>query len=123
MSPGKPHPEPEVLYHLCPFQPDEELPAFYHPESLEREGFIHLSTAEQLARTANRFFQQFAEVQVLAIATARVEAEIRWEESEPGEAPFPHLYGELPREAVVWRKSWRREVSGEYAHPPLEPAS
>jgi uncharacterized protein (DUF952 family) len=73
--------------------------ARYMPPSLATDGFIHLSTAEQLLPTAERYFAGRTDLVVLAIDPARIDAELRYEEAH-GES-FPHLYGSLAREAVV----------------------
>ena len=63
----------------------------YAPASLESEGFIHLSSEEQVVGTANRFYRGVQGLRVLVIDASAVEADVRWEEGEPG-VLFPHLY-------------------------------
>jgi uncharacterized protein (DUF952 family) len=70
------------------------------PPSLEAEGFVHCSTRAQLAGTLARHFRGAGPLRVLVLDPDRLAAELRWEESRPGEA-FPHLYGPLPVDAVV----------------------
>ncbi len=63
------------------------------------DGFIHLSTAAQLAGT---LAAHFAGAQGLVIATidlAELGDAVRWEASREG-ALFPHLHGVLPIAAV-----------------------
>jgi uncharacterized protein (DUF952 family) len=38
---------------------------------------------------------------LLVIDPARIQAELRWDESEPGQPPFPHVYGPLNVDVVV----------------------
>ena len=64
------------------------------------DGYIHLSTAEQLEATIAKHFAgqtclMIAEVDLLLLGDA-----IRWEEARGG-ALFPHLYTELPIHAVI----------------------
>lgn len=68
------------------------------PDDL-RDGFIHLSTDDQLAQTLAR---HFAGERGLVIAEAAVAADplLRWEESRGG-ALFPHLYRPLARADIV----------------------
>jgi uncharacterized protein (DUF952 family) len=73
--------------------------ALYEPESLTTEGFIHLSTLDQVLRTAERYFAGRADVMVLAIDTSRLDAPVRYEEAHGDR--FPHLYGPLPMQAVI----------------------
>jgi len=72
----------------------------YIPASLKTEGFIHLSTPEQVVATANRFYRGQTDLVLLVVDTERLEPELLYEESEPGEW-FPHLYGPLNLDAVV----------------------
>ena len=68
----------------------------------KRDGFIHFSTAEQLEGTIARHFAGERDLVVLEVDAALLGAKLRWEPSRGG-ALFPHLYGELPLQAV--RKS------------------
>lgn len=94
-----------LIYKLCPAddwlacQRDGTLP--WAPVDL-RDGFIHLSAAHQVHETAAKHFHGRTNLVVLAIDPRRLpHGALRWEVSRGGE-PFPHLYGDLPREAVVW---------------------
>ncbi|HVC99540.1 MAG TPA: DUF952 domain-containing protein [Candidatus Dormibacteraeota bacterium] len=71
----------------------------YQAESLVLQGFIHLSTENQLEATARRHFADRGDLVVLEIDPARLRWEIRWEDSH-GES-YPHLYGPLETEAVI----------------------
>ena len=63
------------------------------------DGYIHFSTAEQVAQTAARYFADRRNVVLLAVA-ADLLGDLRWEPSRGG-ALFPHLYASLGTEAVV----------------------
>jgi uncharacterized protein (DUF952 family) len=81
---------------------DEALAAGeYRADTLATEGFIHASTREQVLGVADARFRGQRGLVLLVIEPTRVRADLRWEESEPGEAPFPHLYGPLNVDAVV----------------------
>jgi uncharacterized protein (DUF952 family) len=71
----------------------------YCPPSLEREGFIHLSTEAQWPIVRQRFYRDVADLLLLVIDPKRVRAEVRFEIAD-GEA-YPHLYGALEIGAVV----------------------
>lgn len=68
------------------------------------DGFIHLSTSEQVAETAARHFATESDLVLVAVEAGRLEADLRWEPSRGG-ALFPHLYRPLRAEDVVWDKS------------------
>jgi uncharacterized protein (DUF952 family) len=73
----------------------------YTADSLASEGFIHCSTKEQVIATANRLFKGRTGLVLLSIDTARVRAEIRYENLEGGTSLFPHVYGALDIGAIV----------------------
>ena len=77
----------------------------YTPPSLASEGFIHLSTPEQVLRTAGRFYAGRSDLLVVWVDPTLLTPELRYEQpppSDPGAAElFPHLYGPLELEAVI----------------------
>jgi uncharacterized protein (DUF952 family) len=77
-----------------------------------RDGFIHLSTSDQLAGTLARHFAGEQGLIALEIATDRVNAGLKWEASRDGTL-FPHLYGVLPLDAVIHAISIQQEIEGE----------
>lgn len=68
------------------------------------DGYIHLSTAPQLAETAARHFAGQSDLVLVAVATDRLGAALKWEPSRGG-ALFPHLYRAMVAADVVWDKS------------------
>jgi uncharacterized protein (DUF952 family) len=85
-----------------------------------RDGFIHLSTAAQLAETAKKHFAQKFDLMLVAVDADGLGAALRWEPSRGGDL-FPHLYGALPMAAVRWARPLSDEVEGRRALPELEP--
>jgi uncharacterized protein (DUF952 family) len=63
------------------------------------DGYIHLSTKDQLAETLAKHFSGKTGLVILAVDLSRVTAEIRWEPSRGGQL-FPHIYGPLSMDAV-----------------------
>lgn len=65
-----------------------------------RDGFIHLSTREQVFETARLHFVGVDDLLALEIALGPISAQVKFElVPKRGEA-FPHLYGKLRREHV-----------------------
>lgn len=64
-----------------------------------RDGFIHLSAANQVEATRAKYFAGEAVVTVALDAAALGDA-LRWEVSRGG-AAFPHLYRALRRDEVI----------------------
>lgn len=59
------------------------------------DGFVHLSTADQVRETAARHFAGEEGLWLLAFDPASLGPALRWEASRGG-ALFPHLYAPLP---------------------------
>ncbi len=68
-----------------------------------RDGFIHFSTAAQVAGTARKFFSQQADLLICSIDVRALGAHLKWEPSRD-QMLFPHLYAPLPLPAVLWVK-------------------
>jgi uncharacterized protein (DUF952 family) len=83
-----------------------------------RDGFIHFSTAAQLAGTAARHFAGQADLLLVAVDAAALPAALKWEPSRGGEL-FPHLYAALPLAAVRWTRPLADEIDGRRQLPEL----
>lgn len=76
-----------------------------------RDGFIHFSTAAQLAQTARRHFASQQDLTLVAIDAAALGAPLKWEPSRGGDL-FPHLYGPLDTTAAVWSRNLYLQADG-----------
>lgn len=65
-----------------------------------KDGYVHFSTAEQLAETLRLHFAGATDLVVFSVNAPKLGDALRWEPSRGG-ALFPHLYGELPMSALV----------------------
>lgn len=77
------------------------------PPSLTTEGFVHCSTADQLDAVVHRHYPHEPELWVAVIDPTRLDGEVRWEESHPGER-YPHVYGPIGLDAVREVRPYRR---------------
>lgn len=68
------------------------------------DGFIHFSTAAQVAETAAKWFATESDLVLVAFRVETLGAALKWEASRGG-ALFPHLYRRLRINEVVWDKS------------------
>lgn len=59
-----------------------------------RDGYIHFSTADQVAATAAKYFRQQPGLVLVSVCAAKLGPALRWEPARNGDL-FPHLYGEL----------------------------
>ena len=65
------------------------------------DGFVHFSTAEQVAETAAKHFAGEEGLFLLGLETETLGAALKWEPSRGG-ALFPHLYRTLKLDDVAW---------------------
>jgi len=82
------------------------------------DGFIHFSTAAQVAETAARHFAGQRDLVLVAIKEAPLGEALRYEPSRGG-ALFPHLYGPMPLTAVDWVKPLPLGADGRFVFPRL----
>lgn len=67
------------------------------------DGYIHMSTADQLAETVAKHFAGQTGLVIATIDLTQLGDALKWEMSRGG-ALFPHYYGALPMAAVVGTK-------------------
>ena len=88
------------IYHVALPEKWASAGDHYEHESLEAEGFIHCSFAEQLDGVLSRYFNGASEVTILEIEPAMLTSRLVVEPSTNGER-FPHIYGVINRDAVI----------------------
>ena len=81
-----------------------------------RDGYVHLSTATQVAGTAERHFGDSLALWLLAVETERLGDDLRWEEARGGDR-FPHFYGRLLARHVAWVRPLQRGTDGRFRFP------
>ena len=81
-----------------------------------QDGYIHFSTADQLAKTLSLHFAGQTDLVLLSVETDKIGTDIKWEPSRGG-ALFPHLYADLPLEAVVAEHALRVDGAGTFILP------
>jgi uncharacterized protein (DUF952 family) len=83
--------------------------------TLAEEGFIHASTAGQVALVANAFYTGEPDLLLLVIDTGLVGPEIRYEHVPGQSQPYPHVYGPLNVSAVVEIRPFAPGPDGEFS--------
>ena len=68
------------------------------------DGYIHFSTAAQVAETAAKHFAGEDGLWLLALEAETLGEALRWEPSRGGQL-FPHLYRALRRDDVLWARA------------------
>ena len=108
-----------IIFHIAEREAwhGAQVKQSYQPEMFPAEGFIHCSTSAQVLQVANIRFRDRRDLLLLSIDTDKVEAEIRYENLEGGEQLFPHIYGELPTDAVVRVAEFQPGADGAFELP------
>ncbi|MGN6765468.1 MAG: DUF952 domain-containing protein [Rhizobiaceae bacterium] len=83
------------------------------------DGYIHFSTAGQVAETAAKHFAGKAGLLLVAVDEAALGDRLRYEVSRGG-ALFPHLYADLPLSAVLWTKPMPLGADGIHRLPAMD---
>ena len=83
------------------------------------DGYIHFSTAAQVADTATKHFAGMSNLLLVAVEAEDLGDALKWETSRGG-ALFPHLYGPLPTAAARWVQALLLDDDGRHVLPPLE---
>jgi uncharacterized protein (DUF952 family) len=112
-----------TLYKICPaslWHEAERQGVFRGSAHDIRDGFIHFSTAGQVAETAAKHFSGQHNLLLISVDGARLGGALKWEPSRGG-GLFPHLYGALDLNAVSKVEALPFGPGGRHAIPPLDP--
>ena len=80
------------------------------------DGYIHLSTAEQLTETVDKHFAGQHDLHVAAVDLDALGDAVKWEPSRGGQL-FPHIHAKLPLSAIVAYGPLERDGEGRVALP------
>ena len=83
------------------------------------DGYIHFSTAAQAPETAAKWFEGRSDLILAAVDADALGPALRWEPARGG-ALFPHLYGPLAPQAVVWTRPLPLGPQGRHLFGSLE---
>lgn len=115
-----------LIYKICPAPLWREAERAGHLEGAPvdlADGFIHLSTAAQVAETAARHFGGRSDLVLVSVdVDALSPALLRFEPSRGGDL-FPHLYGHLPLSAVTRVAPLPLGPDGRHVFPDLAPGT
>jgi len=74
---------------------------FYEPPSLNDEGFIHCSQANQVAGVLERYFAGQTDLVKLVIDTDKLTSKFVFDWSPSTQDTFPHVYGPINVDAII----------------------
>lgn len=84
---------------------------FYGSEDDLRDGFVHLSAANQLLSTVEKHFRGQPDLLLAAFEESDLQETLKWEPSRGG-ALFPHNYGPLKTSQALWVRTLKLGENG-----------
>lgn len=96
----------EIVYKIVPekdWQDACQKGIYLGSEHDRRDGFIHLSSVEQVEETARRFFKNQKGLLLVAFDAEALGTKLCYEPSSHG-PHFPHYYADLPTNLALWAK-------------------
>lgn len=105
-----------MIFHLCPRDVWARIEA---DGFLEASPFIHCSPPDWVHVVANRIFPGRDDLVLLEISdVGSAGFQLVWEDGDPPEPDgrqFPHIYGRMPKGAVVAVTDYRPRPDGSFA--------
>ena len=80
------------------------------------DGYIHLSTADQLTETVTKHFAGQDDLHLVAVDLVVLGESVKWEASRGGQL-FPHIYAALPLSAALAYGALARAADGTVVLP------
>ncbi|CAF1015654.1 unnamed protein product [Didymodactylos carnosus] len=99
--------EPEYVYKILVQSLPDPLPRIipYLNDLDAHDGYVHLSTAQQVPSTTSRFFKDYNMVYILKISYPAIKTQVKWENTG-NHGSFPHIYGDFVADSIVDQKSF-----------------
>ena len=85
------------------------------------DGFLHFSTLTQLPETLQLYYKGQRDLVLIAVDPVPLSAKLKYEFSASRGTSFPHLYGPLPRSAVLWVRPLSLDMEGRHVLPSFGP--
>jgi uncharacterized protein (DUF952 family) len=121
------NPIKEWVYHITALSSWQaaQRAGGYQAESLEKQGFIHFSTRNQVVRVANAVYPGVTGLVLLVVDVAKLTAPLRYEPPDTAVNTahedaelFPHLYGTLNLDAIERVVDFPAQDDGQFTLPP-----
>lgn len=91
---------------------------FYGSDLDIQDGFIHLSSFEQVRETAQKHFKAPNDLMIFAIKDLYLAPDLKWEVSRNNEL-FPHFYGRVDLKMLHFVKPLPFDLNGNHLFPDL----
>jgi uncharacterized protein (DUF952 family) len=89
----------------------------YLPVDFDSDGFIHCSFAHQIKEVLDRFYANIPDLVLLEILTKKIDCPVLFENLEGGDELYPHVYCEIPMNAIVRIYPIDRGAAGNWLLP------
>ena len=112
----------KTIYKICPqklWREAEKAGRFTGAPVDLADGFIHFSTATQTRETAQKHFSGQTDLLLIAVDGDRLGEALKYEVSRGG-ALFPHLYGPLGLDTVIWVRALPLGADGVHEFPEMD---
>ena len=111
----------DLIYKICTaaqWRDAEDKGVFQGAPIDLADGYIHFSTAGQVAETAAKHFAGQGDLLLVAVDAAALGVALRWEVSRGG-VLFPHLYASLDPRSTLWARPLPLGADGRHVFPDL----
>lgn len=99
---------------------EAERAGVFHGSAHDKaDGFMHFSTAAQLAETLRLYYAGQENLWLVAVDDAALGPALKWEHSPSRNEDFPHLFAPLPLSAVTWKHALVRDAQGTFVLPDM----
>lgn len=108
-----------AIYHICrrdEWEQAQDKGVYAGSSQDQADGFIHFSARDQVEASAAKHRAGQDGLVLLAVDPAALGDALKWESSRDG-ALFPHLFGALPRGAVIAVHDLPLAASGRLVFP------
>src|SRR2546423_10511936 len=110
----------ELIFKIVPRGEWEASSGDYHGSAHDRaDGFLHFSTASQLAETLRRYYTGHDDLMLVAVDAAALGEALKWEYSPSRGEDFPHLYAALSCDIMKWARPITKDRHGNFVLPLL----
>jgi uncharacterized protein (DUF952 family) len=110
----------DLIFKIVPRAEWEAESGDYHGSTHDKaDGFLHFSTAPQLAETLRRYYAGQDNLMLVAVDPKALGPALKWEFSASRAEDFPHLYAPLSPDAIKWARPIARGADGNFVLPDL----
>jgi uncharacterized protein (DUF952 family) len=110
-----------LIYHIADASDWERAQeeGTYRSTNLDRFGFIHCSTREQIIKVANFQYEGQKGKVLLEIDEELLNARVEYEKvpGAPFDEEFPHVYGAIGTDAIVGWAEFEPDADGRFEFP------